>query len=194
MSQRRVAGRNVRPVALGASVVFHAVLVLVLARFLAQTPIQAEAPVMRVTLVSPPERSVPRQAAKREISRERRVETTTARATPAIADLPVAPRIAAPGDGGVAGRAQQALQGLAGCERAGLSREERERCETRRWASADAPATRLNLDPSGRYVEDAEPFLSRRPKKGCRVRAAGDTNAMGDSGNARAGFTCVIPF
>ncbi|WP_421936379.1 hypothetical protein [Phenylobacterium sp.] len=122
------------------------------------------------------------------------METTTARATPAVTDLPVAPRIAPPGDGGLAGRAQQALQGLAGCERAGLSREERERCETRRWASADAPAKRLNLDPSGRYVEDTEPFLSRRPKKGCRVRATGDTNAMGDSGNARAGFTCVVPF
>ncbi len=149
---------------------------------------------MWVTLVSPPERSVLRQAPKREIARERRLETTTARATPAVTDLPVAPRIAPPGDGGLAGRAQQALQGLAGCERAGLSREERERCETRRWASADAPAKRLNLDPSGRYVEDTEPFLSRRPKKGCRVRATGDTNAMGDSGNARAGFTCVVPF
>lgn len=194
MSQRRVAGRNVRPVALGASVVFHAVLLLVLARFLAQTPIQAEAPVMRVTLVSPPELSVPTPAPRREISRERRVETTTARATPAVADLPVAPRIAPAGDGGLAGRAQRALQGLGGCERAGLSREDRERCETRRWASADAPAKRLNLDPSGRYVEDTEPILSRRPKKGCRVRAAGDTNAMGDSGNARAGFTCVVPF
>ncbi|WP_421936380.1 hypothetical protein [Phenylobacterium sp.] len=45
MSQRRVAGRNVRPVALGASVVFHAVLLLVLARFLAHAPIHAEAPV-----------------------------------------------------------------------------------------------------------------------------------------------------
>ena len=57
MSQRRIAGRNVRPVALGASVVFHAVLLLVLARFLAQTPIHAEAPVVRVTLVSPPDGS-----------------------------------------------------------------------------------------------------------------------------------------
>lgn len=193
MSQRRVAGRNVSPVALGASVVFHAVLLLVLARFLAQAPIHAEAPVMRVTLVSPPERSVPRQAPRREIARERRAEATTARATPPP-DLPVAPRIAPPGDGGLAGRAQPALQGLGGCERAGLSRDERERCETRRWASADAPAKRLNLDPSGRYVEDTEPFLSRRPKKGCRVRATGDTNAMGDSGNAKAGFTCVVPF
>ena len=194
MSQRRIAGRNVRPVALGASVVFHGVLLLVLARFLAQTPIHAEAPVMQVSLVSPSERSVPRPAPKREIARERRAETPMARATPTVPDLPVAPRIAPPGDGGVAGRAQQALQGLGGCERAGLSREDRERCETRRWASADAPATRLNLDPSGRYVEDTEPFLARRPKKGCRVRAAGDTNAMGDSGNARAGFTCVVPF
>lgn len=184
MSQRRVAGGNVRPVALGASVVFHAVLLLVLARFLAQTPIHAEAPVMRVTLVLPSERSVPRPAPKREIARERRAETPMARATPAVAELPVAPRIAPPGDGALAGQAQ----------RAGLSREDRERCETRRWASADTPATRLNLDPSGRYVEDTEPFLSRRPKKGCRVRATGDTNAMGDSGNARAGFTCVVPF
>ncbi len=149
---------------------------------------------MQVTLVSPPERSVPKPAPRRKITRERRVETTTARATPAVPDLPVAPRIAPPGDGGLAGQAQRALQGLGGCERAGLSREDRERCETRRWASAGAPAKRLNLDPSGRYVEDAEPFLSRRPKKGCRVRATGDTNAMGDSGNARAGFTCVVPF
>lgn len=194
MSQRKVAGQNVRPVALGASVVFHGVLLLVLARFLAQTPVQAEAPVMQVTLVSPAERSVPRPALSREIARGRRVETTTARVTPAAPDLPVAPRIAPPGDGALAGQAQRALQGLGGCERAGLSREDRERCETRRWASADAPAKRLNLDPSGRYVEDTEPFLSRRPKKGCRVRATGDANAMGDSANARAGFTCVVPF
>ena len=39
--------------------------------------IHAEAPVMQVTLVSPPERSAPKQAPRREITRERRVEATT---------------------------------------------------------------------------------------------------------------------
>lgn len=195
MSRRRWAGPNARPAALAASVAFHAVLLLILARFLSQTPQPAEAPVLQVTLVPPPQRVERRADRRPEPPPEPRAETTTARATPPDAELPIAPRIATPSDGGVEGRAQQALRGLAGCERAGLSREARERCETQRWAGGAGTATaRLNLDPSGRHAGNPEPFLSRRPAKGCRVRATGDADAMGDSGAARAGVTCVIPF
>lgn len=198
MARRRQTGRGggARPYALAASVIFHAALLLVLTRFLAPSLTTAEAPVMQVTLVAPPQRAPrPPSASKPERERQRRPEATTARATPVPDELPVAPRIAPPGDGGVGGRAQQALRGLAGCERTGLSREERARCETQRWARVDGAANpRLNLDRSGRYAENPEPFLSRRPTKGCRARATGDVDAMGDSGNTRAGVTCVIPF
>lgn len=194
MSQRGVAGRRERSIALGASVAFHVLLLLVLARFLAQTPQPAEAPVMQVTLEALQARTQESPEPRHEVDRERRMETSTARATSLPTDLPVAPRIEPPGDAAVAGLAQQALQGLAGCERPGLSREARERCQTRQWAAVAPGPSRLNLDLSGRYAENPEPFLSRRPTKGCRVRATGDVDAMGDSGAARAGVTCVIPF
>ena len=93
--------------------------------------------------------------------------------------------------GGTAMR--RTLGGLAGCDRPELTREARERCEARRWSGGMATA-RLNLDPTGRFAKDPEPFLSKRPKKGCRVRVTGDADPMGESGNAVGGVTCVIPF
>jgi len=89
---------------------------------------------------------------------------------------------------------RQALQGLAGCDSPRLTREDRERCDARRWARSGPAEPGLNLDASGRYAENPEPLLSRRPTKGCRARATGDVSPGGDDANVRAGFTCVVPF
>jgi hypothetical protein len=75
-----------------------------------------------------------------------------------------------------------------------MTRQERERCDAERWARVAPAAPRLNLDPAGRYARNLEPFLSRRPKDGCRARLAGDVDARGNDMNARAGVTCVVPF
>ena len=107
---------------------------------------------------------------------------------------PVAPSGAAPREDDVAARTRQALRRLRGCDQARLTREEREQCETERWARAAPVTARLNLDLSGRYAKDSTPFLLRRPTNGCRARLAGDVDAMGDDSNARAGILCVVPF
>lgn len=86
-----------------------------------------------------------------------------------------------------------AMKGLKGCSRLGMTRQERLDCEERRWANAESQP-KLDLDPKGRYAADGEPFLSKRPTKGCRGRATGDVGAFGDDSNVRAGITCVMPF
>jgi hypothetical protein len=162
-----------------------------LAHYLSQVSPPAEAPTIQVSLVTPPTRAKPPEARPRHVRNERRLSGRSLR--PQVSDLPAA--IALPTDGREAGAvARHALRGLRDCDRRDLSREERERCEVRRWASVTADQPRLNFDVHGRYAEDPEPFLSRRPKKGCRIRATGDADVMGDSGAARAGVTCVIPF
>jgi len=87
------------------------------------------------------------------------------------------------------------LQGLrAGCDSVRLTRQEREDCEAKRWAGLEKAVPRLNLDPTGRYARNPEPFLSRKPEKGCRARLTGDVDGMGNDMNARAGVTCVKRF
>ncbi len=93
---------------------------------------------------------------------------------------------------------RQALRGLMGCEHAalaGLTSEERERCRDRLGAEAGwaAGATRLNLDPRGAFASDSEPYLARKPKNGCKPRAAGDVGAMGEIG-AAGGVACAWSF
>lgn len=100
----------------------------------------------------------------------------------------------APSQADLTAKGRQALRGLGGCDRVTMTREERERCEAERWARVGQASPRLNLDPSGRYAKNPEPFLLRRPKDGCRARMGGDVDAMGDDSNVRAGVTCVVPF
>jgi hypothetical protein len=94
-----------------------------------------------------------------------------------------------------------ALRGLLDCRPSNLHRlgaEARARCDQR---LADDPGlrkigaagSRLNLDPSGRFAQDDAAYLARRPKKGCKVRAGGDADAMGHQGPA-GGITCAVPF
>ena len=192
MSRRRLSGR--RGGALMASALLHTAVLALLAHFLAQTPQYAEPPAMKVILAAPlPAKRPPPDRPDRRREAASRTPAAAARPIPHEPSA-VAPRIAADRGDGLAGRGQQVLRRLAGCERPNLTREEREACERRRWGRDQPALARLNLDPTGRYAENPEPFLSRRPEKGCRVRATGDIDAMGDSGNARAGVTCVIPF
>lgn len=194
MARAGTIGRErARSLALLASVLFHAAVLLVLARYLAQTATYPEPRAVQVTLVAPtrtpdapvrPERTPPRPVeARRPI----------APATPA--DVPPLVVPAPPFEPDPAAQGQRVLRDLMACDPARrLTPEARERCDTRR-AQRQGPATaRLNLDPGGRYVESDEPFLSRRPRNGCRARATGDTDAMGDSGNVRAGVGCAFSF
>jgi len=196
MSGRRPQGRA-RTVAVAASIAFHVLVLAVLARFLVQVATYAEPPVVQVVLVRPqtsPPRPGPARAERRETSRRTPLQLhAPVAAPPGVETLPLAPE-AAPLPDTLPGDARQALRGLAGCDSPRLTREERERCDARRWAKTGPPDPKLNLDLTGRYAVNPEPFLSRRPTKGCRARATGDVDPMGDTGNARAGVTCVVPF
>jgi hypothetical protein len=157
----------------------------------------APAPVMNVELTprraaSPQDRSKPtprRPPPARPHSPQRR-ETPEA-----AAPVPTAP--AAPAEGGAAAAIRPVLQGLLGCRDANLARltaEERQHCadQLARGRGGEAPR-RLDLDPRGGFAGDAEPYLARKPKKGCKPRAAGDVGAMGEQG-AAAGIACSWAF
>lgn len=193
IDRRRGAGTA----ALLASLAFHGAVLLILARYLAQVPASAEAPVVNVTLV--PARPPP-AARRAPPDRPRDVRRPAAITAPLRAPLPphVPPLVLPPPPPEAAtldARAQRTLRSLTGCDPgARLTPEERERCETRRALRGAPSAARLKLDPSGRYVENPQPFLSRRPKDGCRARATGDVDPMGDSGAVRAGVGCAFSF
>jgi hypothetical protein len=176
----------------------------VLVRYLAPPPAYDEPPSIQVSLVPPvrPDRAH-REAAAPARSEDR---DASAQTEPALPIQPLSPSLpsggaapstpgdAAPGEAELAANGRQALRGLRGCDLARLTRQERERCEAERWARVAPVTARLNLDPTGQYAKNPEPFLSRRPKDGCRARLAGDVDGMGNDMNARAGVTCVVPF
>jgi hypothetical protein len=199
----------VRTAAFVVSGVLHAVLLALLVRYAAhETPAYREPTIIQATLVTPDrpgpahrDRVVPRR------SDERDARTRTAPVSPLQATAPslpgeVAPftlgdasaNATAPGEADLAARGRQALRGLRGCDRAELTRQQHQDCEAQRWGKAAPVTARLNLDLAGRYAKNPEPFLLRRPKKGCRARMGGDVDAMGDDSNVRAGITCVKPF
>lgn len=185
-----------RSVSLLASAIFHAILFVALVRYLAPPPGYEEPPSIQVSLVPPvrPER------AHRAVADPARSDDRGALAqTEPVLPIQSAPTSLANGDaasGEAEGPAKgrPALRGLRGCDPVRLTREERERCEAERWARVAPVTTPLNLDPTGRYAKNPEPFLSRRPTDGCRARLTGDVDPMGNDMNARAGVTCVIPF
>jgi hypothetical protein len=183
-----------------ASAVFHAVLLIALVRYLPPPPTYVEGPSLEVSLIAPPRPNRARRAVARRARPDDRGALIRTAPTPSIPSVspssseggatPPAPGGDAPGDGATPRR--PVLRGLRGCDLA--TREERERCEAERWARAAPIAPRLNLDPSGRYAKNPEPFLLRRPKDGCRARMGGDVDVRGDDSNVRAGVTCVVPF
>jgi len=185
-----------RPAVFLASALLHGAGLFLLAYHLSRVDPRPEARAVQLSIVTlakrPPRAERPRPAPKPEDERQ----------APAAVVLPARPspptddaRPGSPdGDGDRASGAQRVLRGLAGCDHPRLlTAEERQACETRRWARA-SPNTRLNLDVAGRYVEDPEPYLVRKPKNGCKVRATGDVGPMGDSGHGRAGIGCAFSF
>jgi hypothetical protein len=92
-------------------------------------------------------------------------------------------------------RLRNALRRGAGCEHAdllGLSAAERQACLDQ-LAKAQAGGSRLNFDLRGGYARNPQPFLERRPKSGCKVRAGGDKAPMGEEGVA-GGLACAWSF
>lgn len=188
--------RGVGALALFVSAIAHGILFILLARYVgAGLPEAVERPI-QVTLVPPSEPKLLRSKVRPTLRRPYRDATTPSTAPVASQPPPsastggVSPIAPAPAEA-----QRPVLQGLrAGCDSVRLTREEREDCEAKRWAGLAPAAPRLNLDPTGRYARNPEPFLSRRPEKGCRARATGDTDGMGNDMNARAGVTCVKRF
>jgi type IV secretory pathway VirB10-like protein len=93
-------------------------------------------------------------------------------------------------------RAQRACAAAPGGR---LTQEERARCLADWEASAERaavkwPSPQLNLDPKGRFVRETQPYLERKPKNGCKVRAGGTpVPAFGDQGVA-TGVACAFSF
>jgi hypothetical protein len=105
--------------------------------------------------------------------------------------VPSAPT-AAPPAGADAANLSRALRGRFGCNLAHLTDAERVTCASRLASNLPTAPTPLNLDPQGRYVTDPEPYLTRMPKNGCKVRASGDSD-RGQHGVA-AGIGCGVSF
>ena len=99
----------------------------------------------------------------------------------------------APPDGADVATATRALRGMFGCDLPHLTDAERAAC-TERWAENRPPTPiPINLDPHGRYATDSEPYLTRMPKHGCKVRAAGAEGPAGQQGVV-AGVSCGWSF
>lgn len=189
-----------RTVAVAASVVAHAGLFLLFAWRLGETPTPPEPPTMVVQLMPWPQQAKPEPEPKAP----RRADPADRERRPVAArpSLPPPPDLAAPAPAPLAvdeAAGAQALRGLLDCRPANLDRltaEARERCERRLAGDPTlrtASSPRLNLDASGRHAPDDEPYLARRPKKGCKVRAAGGADPMGKQG-AVGGVACVMRF
>jgi hypothetical protein len=92
---------------------------------------------------------------------------------------------------------RRSLRGLLGCDRTALlTPEERERCRDRLAAAGrqDGPSPpKLNFDRRGEFAPNADPYLARRPKNGCKLGAAGSVSVMEHEG-AAAGVWCGWSF
>lgn len=162
------------------------------------TPVDDAAPVTVVEFVprQPLQRSssqTPRHPSARSgplaVRRSFAPIPTRSAPTPVISPVPTA---APPGGDDVA-NLSRALKGRLGCELAHLTDAERAACTARWAANRPTTPTPLNLDPHLRYASDPEPYLTRMPKNGCKVRAAGDAGPMGQQGVA-AGVSCGWSF
>jgi hypothetical protein len=197
-AERRLAETRDRALAIAASAAAHAIFLLWILWRLGASPPLAETPIMSVELTRPSHdkaREPPPQRNSKPTARPPSILTSPPDDHPS-APVPETREVARPGEG--IGAARQALRGLLGCEHAalaGLTSEERERCRERLGAEAGRAGGggRLNLDPRGAFATDAEPYLARKPKKGCKPRAGGDVGAMGEIG-AAGGVTCAWSF
>lgn len=186
----------------GASSLAVHLLVLGLAMWLlGRSTRPVEAPILNIQLVTLSPRRIPEGAARaaeprRSPARAQAAPRRPAGALPEVAPLPLSPA-AAPADpaAGVA----RALSGRLGCppgDPSHLGREARERCRTalvEAGAGRDGPSPRLDLSRQGKIAQDPDFDLSRRPRNGCKLRAAGSRDLMGKEG-AAAGVSCAWSF
>lgn len=197
---RSSGGGEARALAALASVLFHGAVLLLLARHLSQVAPIPEAPPIQVTLIPRPQPLAANRERRRAEPPRREAMTPlpprASRPTPVLPSTPFASPPSPSVDTAPAADAQRVLRNLSGCDPGRwdrLSFDARARCEARAQRGV-ADGGRLELDPSGRYAADEQPFLSRKPKNGCRARAAGDVDGYGDSGHVRAGVGCAFSF
>ena len=197
-AERRLAETRGRALAIAASAAAHALFLLWILWRLGASPHLAETPIMSVELTRPwhdKAQEPPPRRNSQPAALPPSILTSPPDNRPG-APVPDTREVARPGEG--SGAVRQALRGLLGCEHAalaGLTSEERERCRERLGAEAGRAGggARLNLDPRGAFATDAEPYLARKPRNGCKSRAGGDVGAMGEIG-AAGGVTCAWSF
>jgi hypothetical protein len=125
------------------------------------------------------------------------VRPSSAPVTTSTATAPIVPSAptALPPDRADVANLSRALRGLFGCNLAHLTDAERAACASRLAANLPTTPTPLNLDPHGRYVSNPEPYLTRMPKNGCKVRASGDTaGGPGGKHGVAMGIGCGVSF
>jgi hypothetical protein len=117
-----------------------------------------------------------------------------------VQEAPAGIEQVAPEPSGRGDELRSTLRGLLGCQNAalvGLTAEERERCKERQSADAmraqNAPPPKFNFDRRGAFTSNPVPYLLRRPKNGCKPRAAGDVGPSGQQ-DAEAGVDCSLAF
>jgi hypothetical protein len=188
-----------RSLAIAVSVVAHALAALALFWRLGAAPTYQELPAMNVQLAPlptsrpPPERST------------RTTRPHPARVPPNSVPSNVPPVLVSPAEEPPAPQAapqpsdsmRNVLRRAAGCEPAalvGLSPAERDACLDRLAKGRGGPSG-LNLDRRGDYAaaKNPTPYLTRKPKNGCKATGAGDVAPSGDQG-FKAGVGCAWSF
>lgn len=159
------------------SAAFHAMLLLLFVLDLDRGPVVPPVPPTIVSLERAPE-AVPRpvapsasQGAAKASSPAPKAEVVSAAPTvvpaaPSIASAAASAPTVAPAS------PASSLRGLGKCRLATLDRlspDERARCQEQLARGLEGGnAARPNLDPTGRYVKDPAPYLTRPPKDGCK--------------------------
>ena len=188
-----------RTVAVAVALGVHALLLIVFALSFTSWPALSERPVLSLQLAPPLANAPVAQPRHRRKAPPTAANPLPARIQPPTPDEPEPIQAPQPPANDLGGGARQALRDLVGCTHAGLlglSSEERQRCEDRMTAIRKASAPlQLNLDPRGFYAGDTnpEPYLVRKPKNGCKLRAAGDAGP-GGQGGAAVGIACGKTF
>lgn len=178
--------------AIAGSAVFHAIVFAAMVWNVGTQPAYPVAPVMLIELTPRPPR--PRPSPREPRAPPPRVLARPAEIPPPDAAAPSIVQPRRPGEAGV----RNALRGRVGCDRAALlamTSSEREACLDRlaKARETDPKMARLDLDPRGRFATEAEPYLARKPKNGCKVGAGGDVAPFGEQG-AAVGLNCAWSF
>ena len=160
-------------------------------------PVYDSAPATIVRLM--PRLTLPRYRSEAPRHPPARSAPLAVRASPAPAAIPSAPASVAasapsvaPPDRADAANLSGALRGLFGCGLPHPTDADRAACAEKLAANLPTLHPPFNLDPHGRYVSDPEPYLTRKPKNGCKVMASGDS-VVGQHGVA-AGVGCAKSF